>query len=440
MFSKNNIKYILILAIGFFWCSSIYLTQEQYLTQYADTNFINNVDLLYGSFSMALGILLFGLLYRKNKNMKLYFIIFMILSIISMIVFFVTKDIYVMGICMCLTCFFGTAGFGAGYHFSLLGSNVLKEYRGRVFAIGYGLGSVGTYLVILLPESFYASINSLFLYIPMLLINLFMVFKLTKLENIEQEKMTPSFKDYFIRISIIVLAMSLLSALATDVIALHTIEVPGGYGATRIYYCLGLLISGLFVDKKNNVFEILTIVSFVFALLSIILLKDNYSISIIAALSYFLVGFFVLYRTMSFVNMTDKKKSMAWVCAVGLMFSRIMEGSMAFFEDSLIENYTILIIVMVIMLSIVIVLYFFFYFKNNNQTEVDIIKDISVKYGLSIQEEKVLNLLIKDYSNQEMADELYISTNTIRNHVASIYKKTGMKKKELKENCYLRTK
>ena len=49
MFSKNNLRYILILAMGFFWCSSVYLTQEQYLVNYATTNFVNIVELLFGS-------------------------------------------------------------------------------------------------------------------------------------------------------------------------------------------------------------------------------------------------------------------------------------------------------------------------------------------------------------------------------------------------------
>ena len=62
MFTKNNIKYILILALGFFWCSSLYLTQEQYLTNYASVNFVNIAELLFGSISMALGILFFGLI------------------------------------------------------------------------------------------------------------------------------------------------------------------------------------------------------------------------------------------------------------------------------------------------------------------------------------------------------------------------------------------
>ena len=439
MFSKNNIKYMLILAIGFFWCGSLYLTQEQYLAGFASASFVNVVDLLFGSIAMALGILTFSLLYKKNKNMRMFYIIFMLLSVISMITFFGTKNIYVMSTCLCLSCFFGTAGFGAGYHFSLLSGNTLKEYRGRIFAIGYGLGSIGTYFIILLPKSFYASIEALSIYIPALLLNLYLVLRKTNLENIKEEKSTKSFRNYFIRISIIVLAMSLLSALSTDVIALNTINVSGGYGSTRLYYCLGLLIAGFLVDKKKDLFDILTIVSFVFSLLAIILLKEDYSINLIAGLSYTFVAFFVLFRTMTFVNLSDNKKSIIWASAFGLMYSRIMEGLMVLFEDYLIRHYTLLIVVITICLSLVIVLYFILYFQNNKMSENDAVRQISVKYKLGTQEEKVLNLLIQGLSNQEIAETLYVSVNTIRNHVANIYKKTGMKKKELKEKCFYRT-
>ena len=439
MFNKNNLKYILILAIGFFWCSSVYLTQEQYMLNYVDDNFINIVELLFGSISMALGILTFGLIYRKTKNIKILYTIFMLLSIGTIIIFFITKNIYLMSICLCLTCYLGTAGFGAGYHFSLLASNVEQGYRGRVFAIGYGLGSIGTYLLILLPESFYSSINSLYLYIPIIFLNILLILKNTNIIEIKEEKHSSSFKKYFLKISIIVLAMSLLSALSTDVIGLYTINISGGFGNTRVYYCIGLLVAGFLADKKNNLFEILTIVSFIFSLLAIILLKDDYSINLIAALSYSFIGFFVLFRTITFINLVDNKKSIIWASAFGLMYSRIMEGLMILFENELINNYTILIIVISILLSIVIILYFLLYFQNNKTTEDDAIKKIVIKYKLSIQEEKVLKLLIIGKSNQEIADELYISLYTVKRHISNIYKKTNMKKQELIEKCYLRT-
>lgn len=439
MFSKNNLKYIIIIALGFFWCSSAYLTQEQYLAKLASDNFVNIVELLFGSLSMALGILTFGLIYRKHKNIKTLYLIFTILAILSLIIFFVTKNIYIMSVCLCTTCYFGTAGFGAGYHFSLLGSNVLKEYRGRVFAIGYGLGSIGTYFLILLPESFYSTYQTLFIYIPIILLNLYLVLKKVSLLEIKEETYTSSFKNYFLRISIIVLAMSLLSALSTDTISVYTINIAGGYGATRLYYCIGLLIAGFLADKKQNIFEILTIVSFIFSLLAIILLKDGYSINLIASLSYSFIGFFVLFRTINFVNLVDNKKNIIWASAFGLMYSRIMEGIMVLYEDKLLANYTILIIAISLILSLVIILYFLLYFEKNKITENDAIKTITLKYKLSSQEEKVLKLLLEDYTRDEIADKLYLSVNTVRNHIANIYKKTGMKKNELKEKHFYGT-
>ena len=437
MFSKNNLKYIAILALGFFWCGSVYLTEEQYLLNYASEDFINIVELLFGSIAMALGILTFGMIYKRCKNIKKYYALFILISLITSCIFFITKNTIIMSICLCLTCFFGTAGFGAGYHFSLLGANIDKEYRGKVFALGYGLGSVGTYLLVLLPEKFYSSIYSLTLYIPILLITLYLVLKHTALEEIKKETYSKSFKNNFIKLSVIVLAMSLLSALSTDAISLHTINVSGGYGSTRLYYCAGLLIAGYLADKNKKVFDGFTIMSFIFSLLAIILLKDDYSISLIAALSYFFIGFFVLFRTTTFINLIDTNKSIIYASAFGLMYSRIMEGILTLVENKILTNYTALVITTSIVLAIVILISYLLYAETSKVEKSDIIKQLSIKHKLSTQEEKVLTHLVEGKSNQEIADSLYISLYTVKRHVSSIYKKTKMNKKELIEKCYL---
>ncbi len=436
MFNKNNLKYILILALGFFWCSSTYLTQEQYLTSYASTNFINIVELLFGSLSMAFGILLFAFLYRKKANVKLYYFIFVIISIVSMILFFITKNKNIMGLLMNIICILGTAGYGAGYHFSLLSQNVTKEYRGRVFAIGYGLGSLGTYFMILLPEYIYSTYYSLFIYIPIIILNLMFVYKDNILLDLKKEKSNKSNSSYILKLSIVVLVMSLLSALSSDIISVYTINIPGGYGASRVYYCLGLLIAGFLVDKKSNIFDNAVIVSFIFSLLAIILLQNNYSIGLIAALSYFFIGFFVLFRTTSFDNLIELDKKYIYLSAFGLMYSRVIEGLLVLFEDYLINNYIRLIIVMIIILSLLIFLYYLLYINRKEIKETDLVKKTAIKYGLSNQETKVLDLLVKGKSNQEMADELFISIYTVKRHVSNIYQKTNMNKKELIKKCY----
>ena len=90
------------------------------------------------------------------------------------------------------------------------------------------------------------------------------------------------------------------------------------------------------------------------------------------------------------------------------------------------------------LLSLVIILYFLLYFENSKTTEEDVIKRIAAKNKLSIQEEKVLKLLVQGKSNQEIADCLFISVYTIKRHLSNIYKKTNMNKKQLIEKSYLK--
>src|SRR5574344_2815934 len=128
MFTKNNLKYILLLEIGFLWCSSLYLTQEQYLLNYMSSITVNIVDMLFGSLSMALGIFVFILLSKHNKNVKKIYLIFLIISIICSGLYFIVSPV-TKSILLCLICLLGSAGFGCAYHFSLVSANVDKNYR-----------------------------------------------------------------------------------------------------------------------------------------------------------------------------------------------------------------------------------------------------------------------------------------------------------------------
>lgn len=45
---------------------------------------------------------------------------------------------------------------------------------------------------------------------------------------------------------------------------------------------------------------------------------------------------------------------------------------------------------------------------------------------LSLREREVLCLIAKGYTNQEIAQKLFISPHTVKNHVSRIYQKIGM--------------
>ena len=439
MLSKNNLKYIVILAIGFLWCSSLYLSQEQYLLRFLTPTETNIVDMLFGSLAMALGIITFINLYKKNYNIKNIYLIFLAITIGLSIIFFSISSSIILSIILCLICLLGAAGFGAGYHFSLVSSKVNKEYRGRVFAIGYAIGTIGTYLLSLLPSYIFKSGLSLLFYIPLILLNIYLIYKEDNLTIISDEKSPSGFKNYFLVIIVLVLLMALVTSFSSNICSLKNINLNTGFAYPRLYYAIGLIIAGFLADKKEEYLEIATIVSLFFPLLAILFLQENISPLLISSLNYMFIAFFVVFRTTIFMNLKDINKNNVVYAGLGLCFSRIVEGLLVLINIYYQFNYLFLIIMNIVLLSIILIIYLLFFYKKFEKSEEDIIKELRVKYKLSSQETKVLELIIKDYTNQEMADKLFLSINTIRNHVANIYKKTKMKKKELKEICILKT-
>lgn len=428
---KNNYKYILLLAVGFLWCSLSYLSQEIVLLNVYDKIVTNNVIMIYDSFAMALGIIIFMFLYKKNFDVKKIYIIFLIISICLNIVFYIINPNYISMIISIVLCLIGSAGFGVAYHFSLITSNVKKDNRGLMFAFGYGLGAFLTYLISLIPNDFISSAKLLLILLPLILINIYFININDKFSNIKKnDKLTFLEKKKLFSLIALILVMSLISSFSSNMVAIFNYSKETGFAYSRIYYAIGLLVAGYFADKNNKVFEIASISSLLFPLITIILFKEQINMLMIANLNYFFISFFVVYRTLSFMNLSDKNK--IYLSAFGLCICRVIEGTLSLLNNFFEFTYLFLTICIIILVAFMIGIYIYLYSLNFVNKE-DVFQDFCVKYKLSIQEKKILNLILRDYSNQDIASSLVVSINTVRNHVAHIYKKCNMKKEKIKE-------
>lgn len=428
---KNNYKYILLLAVGFLWCSLSYLSQEIVLLNVYDKIITNNVIMIYDSFAMALGIIIFMFLYKKNFDVKKIYIIFLIISICLNIVFYIINPNYISMIISIVLCLIGSAGFGVAYHFSLITSNVKKDNRGLMFAFGYGLGAFLTYLISLIPNDFISSAKLLLILLPLILINIYFININDKFSNIKKnDKLTFLEKKKLFSLIALILVMSLISSFSSNMVAIFNYSKETGFAYSRIYYAIGLLVAGYFADKNNKVFEIASISSLLFPLITIILFKEQINMLMIANLNYFFISFFVVYRTLSFMNLSDKNK--IYLSAFGLCICRVIEGTLSLLNNFFEFTYLFLTICIIILVAFMIGIYTYLYSLNFVNKE-DVFQDFCVKYKLSIQEKKILNLILQDYSNQDIASSLVVSINTVRNHVAHIYKKSNMKKGKIQE-------
>ena len=52
---------------------------------------------------------------------------------------------------------------------------------------------------------------------------------------------------------------------------------------------------------------------------------------------------------------------------------------------------------------------------------------IFYKNNISEREKEIIHLILKNKSNKEIEDELYISPHTVKNHIYNIYQKLNVK-------------
>ncbi len=66
-------------------------------------------------------------------------------------------------------------------------------------------------------------------------------------------------------------------------------------------------------------------------------------------------------------------------------------------------------------------------------TRITIVPDLRIsdhfinKYSISIKEKEIVSLIIKGYTNKEIADKLFISSQTVKNHIYNIFQKVSVK-------------
>ena len=74
--------------------------------------------------------------------------------------------------------------------------------------------------------------------------------------------------------------------------------------------------------------------------------------------------------------------------------------------------------------------YFFLPLYRNSLTEKQgslILDSLCRKYKISKREREIAELILLGKSNKEIQDKLYISLNTVKNHIYNLYQKTGIK-------------
>ncbi|WP_299763045.1 LuxR C-terminal-related transcriptional regulator [uncultured Dokdonia sp.] len=85
-------------------------------------------------------------------------------------------------------------------------------------------------------------------------------------------------------------------------------------------------------------------------------------------------------------------------------------------------------------ISILMNIYYFF-FKRNRSSE----QQHTISASLTKQEQKVLDLILQNRTNKEIASEIFVSVSTVKTHINSIYKKLNVSNRDEVKSLYKTT-
>jgi len=210
---------------------------------------------------------------------------------------------------------------------------------------------------------------------------------------------------------------------------------------------LGLVYNFTFVILKVQQKSIEKIESIFFALLSICIF--SFVIGIIkyitessfqwmvgayrsmVILAYVICGVLVLFFLFHAVRERNKFKKKSYLSFGFLYVAGYLFPLTDFIFPEQMDVYMVLCFI--IFMNFIPLVWLKFYFLKyfvvglTSSHEVDILELLREKYGISNRELEIIQQLLVGKSNKEIEDTLFISFNTVKNHIYNIYQKLGVK-------------
>ena len=436
---------ILFIFLCFFLTSTGYLAWLYHLIDLAPAGTPEILAMGLGYFSQAVGIGLFALILRFKSKMaspKLFSVVFaayfvctipsiLMPSLTGTVVFGVFSNVFSGAI----------AGFYL-YHLSKTDS----DHIALTFGIGYGLATFASWIMSVIENGVVYQTNVIILICAVLVTAVvFILFRFYPTEenngsdSLKNGK--PSIKKVLIAACSVVFLFSVVNQIG---FSFPSSDIENGVNLelSRLFYAVGLIIAGLVSDKNRKHGAVMTLGALVVPFIMLILRKEVVPATLLWFLSYFVSGFFSVYRIILLVDIA-KKRHIWFVSGFGLLFGRLGEAFGTVIYTAASETTIVLVVIASLLYAATVVLFFWLYQKMY-LPEADREKDervrfqrFAVKHDLSPREKEILSLLLTKETTASIARQLFVSESTVKFHVHNLLQKTGCKsRKELTELFY----
>lgn len=437
---KSILLRILFIFLCFFLTSTGYLAWLYHMIDMATEGIPELLAMGMGYFCQTVGIVIFSMMAQKRLDWisRKTFILTLALYHIGLLPSIFARDLImtaVLGGLANVIC-----GIIAGFYLYDL-SRMESKHKALIFGIAYGLGSIASWILSSITNStVYQGLNVVWICLALVLGIIFILFQFHFSEGslVEQEN-TLSDRNMIMTACAVVFLFSIVNQVG---FSFPSSDISGGVSLelSRLFYAAGLVIAGMIHDKNRKYGAIMTLAALMFPFIMLNLQKELVSSSILWALSYFVSGFFSIYRIVLFLDLA-KQKNLWFLSGFGLLFGRLGE-SLGTVICSFTANHMILLVMIAGMLYAGSVILFFRLFQKTYITSVEDDQQLRfqqfvAKHDLSPREKEILSMLLAKDTTASMAEQLFVSASTVKFHIHNLLQKTGCKnRKELTELFY----
>lgn len=461
-FEPAHIRSVISLALFSFVFLGMEFFFDSRAAEFVDARSV----LLYQSvilLASAVGLFIYALIERYVGS-KIKQIIIITLNIVEVaalaaIILCSGKLILLYGIIFFIVC--GVMG-GRVYH------DVSRDYTDRkhltvIVGISYALGLLLQYINYNLIDNVILRMVMFSLAIVALAVILFlardeyaeadtyMVDERNKTDCKEKcDETTPDSGSVAVALVMVVLLMTFIFSALDNVVTVVHAEGGADVGQwPRLFLALSGVAAGFLFDIKDQRFmnQMMYCVT-VLSVIAMLIIEFGGAFIIGLIVFYLAAGFFVVYFTTGFINVSYGMRWSALWSGAGRAVNNIGAGIVGIISYMLIDSPGIMVMSVVVILLLVLISIAVFVLENlqkeqyrrydeekvtksaensNARVEVDF-ECFADAHHLTGREREVLQkLLVSDGSVQDIADELYISRASLYRHISSMNEKTGTK-------------
>ena len=334
----------------------------------------------------------------------------------------------VAGMMMNLLC-----GVIAGFYLDLPARTVPGQRQGKVFGFGYALSAV---LVWLLSIPFGGTLTRgrplIWVAAAMAVLAGWMARPLLAEgktgEEPEDQQSTLSLKEGALAAG----AVFLLSLVKNLGFSFPTENLLAGMPLelSRLFYAAGLILAGFLCDRSRKSGAVCSVAALALPFLMLTLSGQPVSAFACWSLDYLFYGVFSVFRVVLFWDLAGEKKQ-RWLAPAGLAAGRLGDAAGTGI-CLLLRGMPVLLVSVAMGLFMGTVFLFFRLYRwayepsaAHPRTEQEVFEEFAIHHDLSLRERDVLRLLLKEKTNAEIAQALFVTESTAKYHVHNLLQKSG---------------